>query len=153
MRLCAVHDEAALQARAAAALDYMTLRRMLMQLCGLLLLYRGRSPATREGIATTLAALRQEHGEAADRLSGLQSAEFPEAATIISAARYIRIFITQFELSLAANGGGLERAEAMMPLLQRAQRLLLAASDNEVGMAMIGFSHACCCARVRLSCH
>jgi hypothetical protein len=153
MRLCAVHDEAALQARVALAPVYMTLRRMLMQLCGLLLLYRGRSPATREGIATTLAALRQEHQDAADRLDELQASGAQEAGPIISAARYVQIVITQFERSLAANGGGIERAEAVLPLLQRAQRLLLAASDDQAGMAMVGFSHACCCAPARLSCN
>jgi hypothetical protein len=153
MRLCAVHEPAALQARAAAAPVFTTLRRMLMQLCGLLLLYRGSRPATREGIATTLAALRQEHKDAIDYLNELQEAGSPDVEYVISAARYVRIVITQLERSLAANGGGIERAEAALPLLQRAQRLLLAASDDAAGMAMVGFSHACCCAPARLICN
>jgi hypothetical protein len=145
MRLCAAHDEAALQARAALAPVYMTLRRMLMQLCGLLLLYRGSNPATREGIATTLAALRQEHKNAADSLDQLQATGL-DVEYITSAARYVRLVITELELSLTARGGGLDRAQATLPLLQRAQRLLLAASDDQTGLTMVGFSHACCCA-------
>jgi hypothetical protein len=141
MRLCSVHDEAALQARAALAPVYMTLRRMLMQLCGLLLLYRGGNSTTRDGIATTLAALRQEHKDASDFLNELQSAE---GEAIVSAARIIRLVITELQLSLAARGGGVERAEATLPMLQRAQRLLLAASDDQAGLTMVGFSHCCC---------
>jgi hypothetical protein len=150
MRVCAVHDEAALQARAALAPVYMTLRRMLMQLCGLLLLYRGSRPATREGIATTLAALRQEYKESRDFLDRLHPAVSPDVEYIVSAARYVRIVIAQLERSLAVRGGGVERAESVLPLLQRAQRLLLAASDDQAGLTMVGFSHACCCAPAAL---
>ncbi len=124
---------------------FITLRRMLMQICGLVLLYRGSRPATREGIATTLAALRQEHKDATDLLNELRAAGSPDAAYIIAAARYVGSSIAQLERSLA-RGGDLARAEATLPLLQRAQRLLLAVSDDQAGMAMVGFSHACCCA-------
>jgi hypothetical protein len=111
-----------------------------------LLLYRGRSPATREGIATTLAALRQEHKDAANSLNELQAAASPDVACISSASGYVQLVITELELSLASRGGGVDRAESLLPLLQRAQRLLLAASDDNAGLTMVGFSHACCCA-------
>ena len=146
---CDLHDPEAAQAmRAALAPPYMTLRRLLVQLCGLMLLSGGRRAETQDGIAVTLVAVKPELAEVQDRLWEADVARpwrFSQVAPLRAAAADVEAAIRLMERAMTAGGDGLLRAGDALALLLRAQRRLLAVSDDRNGMAMVGFSQACCC--------
>jgi hypothetical protein len=158
---CDLHDaEAALAMRAALAPPFMTLRRLLVQLCGLMLLSGGRRAETHDGIAVTLAALRVDHAAVQDALrqaQGMRPWHFAQVTPLLGAAADVEAAMRIMAQAITARGEGLAQAADAQALLMRAQRRLLAASDDRAGMAMVGFSHACCCGpqpqAVALSCN
>jgi hypothetical protein len=146
---CALHDpEAALAMRAALAPSFMSLRRILVQLCGLMLLSGSHRAETHDGIAVTLAALKPEFARVEDALREAAAARprrFSQVTPLRSVAAEVGAAMRMMEQAISARGEGLARAEDALALLMRAQRRLLAVSDDRNGMAMVGFSHACCC--------
>lgn len=151
---CPAHDgEAALILRAALAPHYMTLRRLLAQMAGLLLLADSRRSETQDGIAVGLASLGQELTTVEEVLAEIRS-NTPGVVfsqhTMERAARSIRAAMTT--MMQAALLGPLRhrpdsreaRAQAVRRL-QEARNILGALTDEGNGFVMVGFSHACCC--------
>ena len=146
--LCDLHDpEAALALRAALAPPFVALRRLLVQLCGLILLSGGRRAETQDGIAVTLVAVKPELAAVQDRLRQADAGpgRFRQVTPLRVAAADVEAAIRLMERAMTARGDGLLPAGDALALLLRAQRRLLAVSDDRNGMAMVGFSHACCC--------
>jgi hypothetical protein len=125
----------------------MALRRLLVQLCGLILLSGGRRAETHDGIAVTLAALRPDLAAVRDALGEAEAGpwRFAKVRPLRAAAADVEAAMRIMEQAITARGEGLAQAEDAQALLMRAQRRLLAVSDDGAGMAMVGFSHACCC--------
>ena len=143
---CDLHDpEAALAMRVALAPSFMTLRRLLVQLCGLMLLSGGRRAETQDGIAVTLVAVKPELATVQDRLREADAGpwRFAQVTPLRAAAADVEAAIRLMEGAMTARGEGL--GGDALALLIRAQRRLLAVSDDRRGMAMVGFSQACCC--------
>lgn len=129
---------------------YATLRRVLSQLAGVLILYKGSSPNTRTGVAISLEALREDLEEALDALRGcrsdLRSGGLTRACTF--AAERLLAVLDLVSSSLSAGGGGFEAAVRALPQLQSTHQVLLRAADDEAGMGMV--SYCGCCAGVAL---
>jgi hypothetical protein len=145
---CDLHDqEAALAMRAALAPSFMTLRRLLVQLCGLMLLSGGRRAETQDGIAVTLVAVKPELATVQDRLREADAGpwRFAQVTPLRAAAADVEAAVDLMQRAMTAQSQGLLRAGDALALLIRAQRRLLAVSDDRRGMAMVGFSQACCC--------
>ncbi|MBW4025554.1 MAG: hypothetical protein HIU92_20950 [Proteobacteria bacterium] len=158
---CAVHDaDAAVTMRAALAPSFMALRRILVQLCGLMLLMDGRRAESREGRAVTLAALQPELAEVVDALHGAETMLGRRTARMqpmLAAGAEIETARATLARACAVSAAGQHSAGDVLALLQRAQRRLLAVSDDRAGLAMVGFTHACCCTPIpqaaALGCH
>jgi cob(I)alamin adenosyltransferase len=150
---CSQHEpDAALILRAALAPHFMTLRRLLSQMGGLILLSRGRQSDTWDGIAVSLGALGTDVRDVQDGLA--RAAQSLGGRTLSQhrmreAAAHIEEAIAEMEQSIlparAANASGDEDRRAVLRRLQRAQRALLSVADERTGFVMVGFSHACCC--------
>jgi hypothetical protein len=82
---------------------------------------------------------------------------FAQVTPLLGAAADVEAAMRIMAQAITARGEGLAQAADAQALLMRAQRRLLAASDDRAGMAMVGFSHACCCGpqpqAVALSCN
>ena len=131
--------------RAALAPPFMSLRRLLVQLSGLMLLSGGRRGETHDGIAVSLVALRPELAAVHERLREADPRRFPQGAPVLAAAAAIEAAMRIMERALTARGEGRGEDSDALALLMSAQRRLMAVSDDRDGMAMVGFSHACCC--------
>jgi hypothetical protein len=70
---------------------------------------------------------------------------FAQITPLRAAAADVEAAMRLMEQAMTARGDGLLRAGDALALLIRAQRRLLAVSDDRSGMAMVSFSHACCC--------
>lgn len=136
------------EGRLEIAPHYSVLRRAIGQLGGLLLLYRTARVARIEEIAVSLDGVDAEWREALDGLRSIT----PSArmhwihAQILVAAKLIETAASLLRRSLKAGGGGVGVADAALLPLQRAQRILLAVSDDRLGMGMVSYASACCCA-------
>lgn len=127
---------------------YMALRRAITQLGGFLLLNRGPRLNRRTAVANALEGVAVEWRAATD---GLKSYDPPRQLTAahaacMTAAELIGSAIELMRRSFAPRGGGIATADQALPLLQRAQRVLLAASDDRTGMTMVSLDCACCAA-------
>lgn len=151
---CPTHDgEAALLLRAALAPQYMTLRRLLAQIAGLLLLRDSRRSETQDGVAVSLAALRHELAEVQDALAeasgrlairSLILYSLASAAATIDKALLVMTDDMQGH-SLRLNPGTESGRPRAIELLQRARSILGSIADEQLGFVMVGFTHACCC--------
>lgn len=151
---CPVHDgEAALILRAVLAPHYMTLRRLLAQMAGLLLLADSRRSETQDGIAVSLASLGQDLTTVEEVLAEIRSntpgVGFSQHA-MERAARSIRAamtIMTQATLlgPLRHRPDARDAREQAVRRLQEARTILGALADERNGFVMVGLSHACCC--------
>jgi hypothetical protein len=150
---CPTHDgEAALLLRAALAPQYMTLRRLLAQIAGLLLLRDSRRSETQDGIVVSLAALRHELAEVEDALA---EAGGRHAIQSLSLHRLERAAASIGQALLVMTDGvqahplgfnpSVEARHRAIECLQRARSILGSIADEQVGFVIVGFMHACCC--------
>lgn len=135
------------EGRLAIAPHYSVLRRAIGQLGGLLLLYRTARHGRIEEIASSLDGVSTEWRAAVE---GLRSIRVPLRlrrihAEVLVAAGLIGAAADCLRRSLEATGGGVEAADAALGPLKRAQRILLAVSDDRLGMGMVSYATACCC--------
>ena len=138
------------EGRLAIAPYYSVLRRAVGQLGGLLLLYRTGRLGRIDEIAASLEGVDAERREAFDRLRSLTPPPRMRwiYGQILVAAKLIEAAADLLRGSLNAGGGGVDAADAALAPLQRAQRILLAVSDDRLGMGMVSYAAACCCAPV-----
>jgi hypothetical protein len=136
------------EGRLAIAPHYSVLRRAVGQLGGLLLLYRTVRQSKVEEIATALEGVDTEMREAVDGLRAISPAPRMRRihGEVLAAAELIGMAAGILRRSLNVTGGGVAAADAALAPLQRAQRLLLAVSDDRLGMGMVSYDTACCCA-------
>lgn len=150
---CPRHDgEAALSLRAALAPQYMTLRRLLAQIAGLLLLSNSRRCETQDGIAVSLAALRHELAEVEGVLAetggrlavrSLSLERLGQAAAAVQQA--LRVIAEEVQHSRWRNAGTEAPRMRAIESLQHARSIMGSIADDQRGFVMVGFSHACCC--------
>ncbi|HWA45859.1 MAG TPA: hypothetical protein VHA10_21745 [Hypericibacter adhaerens] len=143
----AVIDGPFTEGRLAIAPHYSVLRRAIGQLGGLLLLYRTVRKTRVEEIAASLEGVSAEWREAHDGLRAIAPAPRMRRihGEVLAAAELIATATEILRGSLRATGGGVEAADAALAPLQRAQRILLAVSDDRLGMGMVSYDTACCC--------
>ena len=144
----AIFRDVILPGRLVLSPHYLALRRTITQLGGFLLLNRGPRFRHRTEVANALEGVAMEWRAATD---GLKSYDPPRQlmtahAACLAAAELIGSAIELMRKSFAPRGGGIATADEALPLLQRAQRVLLAASDDRTGMTMVSFDCACCAA-------
>ena len=150
---CSQHEpDAALALRAALAPQFMTLRRLLAQLGGLVLLSDSRRSETQDGVAVSLSALRADLAEVEDSLrraqdrlacAALSLHRMGQAAGQIGQA--LALMDAQIMPGRLPEGDSRANRVTVVSVLQHAQRLLLSIADDRAGLVMVGFSHACCC--------
>jgi hypothetical protein len=150
---CPTHDgEAALLLRAALAPQYMSLRRLIAQTAGLLLLRDSRRSETQDGIAVSLAALRHELAEVKDALAeadgrhairSLSLHRLERAAATIG--RALLVMTDEVQAHPLRFDPGHMAPHRAIDLLQRARSILGSIADEHVGFVIVGFTHACCC--------
>lgn len=135
------------EGRLAIAPHYSVLRRAIGQLGGLLLLYRTVRRTRVEEVAASLEGVRVECREALDGLRAISPTPRMRRihGEVLAAAELIAIATDILGRSLKAAGGGVAAADAALAPLQRAQRILLAVSDDRLGMGMVSYDTACCC--------
>lgn len=138
------------EGRLAISPHYTVLRRAIGQLGGLLLLYRTASYGRTAEIASSLEGVSAEWRGA---VQGLRSITAPPRLRRIhtevnTAAELIGVAISMLRTSFKAAGGGVTPADAALAPLKRAQRILLAVSDDRFGMTMVSYATACCCSPI-----
>ena len=156
---CSQHEpDAALTLKAALAPQFMTLRRLLAQLGGLVLLADSRRSETQDAVAVSRSALRADLAEVQDGLRRVQDRlacaalslhRMQEAAGQIGQA--LALMEAQAMPGRLPEGGFRENRVTVVGILQHAQRLLLSIADDRAGLVMVSFSHACCCSPARVT--
>jgi hypothetical protein len=135
------------EGRLAIASHYSVLRRAIGQLGGLMLLYRTARLCRIEQIAASLKDVDAEWREAVDGLRSIVPSPRMRRihGQVLLAAKLIETAADLLGRSLKV-GGGVAVADTALAPLQRAQRILLAVSDDRFGMGMVSYATACCCA-------
>jgi hypothetical protein len=139
-----------LPARLQLSEDYHHLRRILSQLSGILLLYRGATTNTLIGIEVTTREYLETLDEVVEHM-GLVVLPDQIAlvrAKCVQAARLLKEACVWIRDGLTTQGRASETAFDALGLLQRAHKLLAMVADDRAGMPMVSYCN--CCAGVGL---